>query len=812
MNDLVHDLRYGLRMLARTPGFTAVAILTLALGIGANTAVFSLVDGMYLRPWPVRHPGRLVWISTTTERSGGYDASSFPDYLELSGEIPAFSGVAAWDQRGAFISGEGQGQLVSVDVVSENYFDVLGVRAALGRLFSSSPAESSAQGDGVVLSDALWRKRYASDPALPGKSILLDGRDFTILGVAPPDFRGLEKESPTDLWVTPGGWNTMVPGAEREYQIRRNRRFSLMARLGPAATLAGAQTQLRTLAERLAVSHPADDKGISFRAIRAAEKMHQGLGTGLFLMAMAGLVLLIACANVASLLLAQTERRRKEVAVRLALGASRMPLLSQLLAESLLLALAGGALGLLLAAWLLDLLPLLASLSAIPAATGIRIDFRVLLFAIGLALLTAILFGLAPGLTSFRVDLLPLLKGEEPRLGARGRLPLRSLLVAAEIALSVVLLASSGLLLRSLLFSQRIRPGFDPHKNVLLLTLAPPVLYGYTQAQAASLYPTLAARFAALPGVASAAYARRPPISGSETGETVTVAIPGRQTSARNGPSRIRYNVISQDFFAAIGARLLLGRDFNRFDTPTAPLVVVINHELAREFWPNQSAVGRRILVDGEDNLVIGVVETGRYVDIHEPAEPYVFLPYSQHFSAETWFFVQTSGSAQSLVPAVLAAARGADKNLPIVDATTLRRYLAAFLAEERASAQFLGSLGLLGMFLAAVGLYGVVAWLVQRRTREIGIRMALGAGPVNILRLALGQGIRLAGWGAAIGFLAAGAVARLMSHRLYGVKSTDPLTYLVAITVAVFIALLACLFPAHRATRVSPIVALRHQ
>jgi predicted permease len=807
------EARYGLRSLARSPGFAIIAVLTLAAGIGANTAIFSLVEGIYLRPWPVRDPGGLVSISTTTKTSGGFDTSSFPNYHDIRDSVSAFSGVVAEGQRGGFISGEGQGQLVSVDVVSENYFGVLGVRPALGRLFSPNPSESPAQDHEVVLSYALWQARYGSDRALVGKSILLDGRDFTIVGVVSRDFVGLEKDSPTDVWVTPGGWTTMVPGAQREFQARRDSWFSVIGRLRPGATLSQAQAQLGTLADRLANSYPGDDKEISFRAVRATQKMHQGLGAGVFLLGMVGLVLLIACANVAGLLLARAEGRRKEVAIRLALGAGRLPLLSHLVIESCLLALAGGALGLVLSVWLLDLLPMLASLSLIPAATGIRIDSGVFLFTIVVSLFTAVLLGLAPGFASSRVDLVPLLKGEEPRLGgAPGRIPLRSLLVAGEVTLSVVLLVSSGLLLRSLRFSERIRPGFDPHANVLMLTLAPPVLYGYSEAQAAALYSTLAARFAVLPGVVSATYARRPPISASEIGETFTVTVPGREPKPGNESLRVRYNIVSPGFFGAIGARLLRGRDFDLSDTANSPSVAIINDEMARQLWPNQEVIGRQMLLDGRNSVVIGVVEAGRYVDLHEPPEPYIFVPYSQHFSVETVFFVRTSTDAESLVPALLAAARTVDKKLPVVDAITLSRYLSTFLAEERASARLLAGLGVLGIFLAAVGLYAVIARVVQRRTREIGIRVALGARPADILRLTLGQGIRLAAWGAAVGFLAALAVGRLMAHRLYGVKFTDPLTYLAAVALAVFIALLAASLPARRAARVDPMIALRHE
>jgi predicted permease len=813
MGMLLEDLRLGLRVLGRNRGFTGLAVLSLALGIGANTAIFSLVDGMYLKGWPVEDAAQLAFISTTSEHSRGFDTASYPDYADIRGGVEAFSGVAAWGQRGCFLSGEGQGAELAVDVVSGNYFEVLGVRAAAGRLFSGNASEAAVQGHSAVLSYGLWQKRFGGDPGLPGKTILLDGRAFTVLGVAPREFRGLEKTSPTDLWVTPAGWATMVPGAEQEFQSRRGRRLSLVARLQTGVGVSQAQAQMNTLASRLASSYPADDKGIAFRLIPATEQARQGLGAGLFLMAMVGLVLLIACANVANLLLAQGERRRREVAVRLALGAGRSDLFRQLLVESLLLAVAGGALGVALAAWLLKLLPLLASLALIPEATRAVLDFRVLVFTGALSVLAAVLFGLAPGLGCSRGDVVSALKGEEPRLGGQwSRVSFRRLLVGGEIALCVVLLVGSGLLLRSLLYSQRIRPGFDPHRNVLMLTMAPPVLYGYSESRAAALYPALASRLAALPGVLSASYARRPPIAAYEIGETVRVAVPGRELPSGAGPERVRYNIVSPGFFATVGTRILRGRDFSRMDTAGAARVVVINQTMARELWPGAEAVGRHLLLDGKEARVAGVVESGRYVGLHEAAEPYIFFPYAQRFSAETILLVQTAGDADAMVSSVLDAAEGVDRNLPIVDAKTLNEYLATFLAEERAAAQLLAGLSVLGMFLAAVGLYGVIAWLVQRRTREIGIRMALGARPADILGLALGQGIRLGVWGAGIGLVAAFGVGQLLSSRLYGVKATDSVTYVAALGGVLVIAAVASWLPARRAARLQPMIALRHE
>ena len=814
LETLVQDIRFALRMLRKSPGFTAVVVLTLALGIGANTAIFSIVDAMFLRLWPVRDAAQLVIISTIPRPETGFDLSSYPDYLDIRNEAASLSGVAAYGGRGGFLSVKGRGQGVNIDVVSENYFSLLGVRPALGRFFFVQPEDPAANRQAVVLSYALWQQRYGADTSLPGNSIVVNGKDLTVLGVAPKEFLGLEKGSPTDLWVTPGGWVTMIPGAADEFTSRRDRWLELVARLKPNARVNQARVELETLAARLSSSYPVADKDIRLRVVPASEKERAGLASGLFLMAMVGLVLLIACANVANLLIARTERRQKEIALRQALGAGRKRLLRQLLTESLLLAALGGALGLFLAWWLLGVLRVVPQLSPIQLAGNLGLDYRAFLFTLALSVLTAVLFGLAPGLVSSRADLVPLLKSEEPRLTSLlpGRLSLRDALVAGEVGLSVVLLVGSGLLLRSLFFSEHINPGFDPNRNVLMLTMAPPVLYGYSEPQQAQFDLALVRAVEALPGVVGASYARRPPLIDSEEGETVAVALPSVPLSVKTQWPRVRYNMVSADFFRTIGAHILRGRGFDRFDTADSQRVVVINQMLARELWPNEEAVGQRLRVDAKNCEVAGVVENGKYAELHEAVQPYIFFPFSQMFSDETVFFVQTAGDPRSMVPSILGAARSVGGKLPVIDATTFADYASEWLGEERASVALLGGLSVLGMFLASVGLYAVVAYLVSRRTHEIGIRMALGARPADVLRLALGQGVRLAGCGVAIGLVAALAVSHLMVHRLYGIKPTDAPTYVAGAALAIIVAVAACWIPARRAMKIEPMEALRHE
>jgi predicted permease len=810
MNALVHDLRYGIRMLARNPGFAAVAVLSLALGIGANTTIFSIVDNELLKPWPVKDFGRLAMISTNSPKLD-FSSTSYPDYLDIRNQVAAFSDVVAYGDRGCFVSGEGQGQGLElmVEVASQNYFDALGVRMLLGRAFSPQASQAAAEGHSVVVSYKLWQKYYGGNRSLPGKTTLLDGKEFTVIGVTPQEFYGLRQSFP-DIWLTKEGWETMGPGEVQNDAARDNRWFDLAGHLRQGTEISEARAQLQTLAKRLALAYPSSNQGVDFIARPASEVAHEGMGGGIYLMAMVGLVLLISCANVANLLLAQTERRQREIAMRRALGAGPRRLLGQLLAEGLPLALAGGLLGGLLAVWLMRLVPaLVPGLSD----TVLTLDGRVLLFIAAISLFSAVVFGLVQGFWVSRSGVAAVLKGDDPRFGRTvGRVPLRSLLVSGEIALSVVLLVASALLLRSLRYSQRISPGFDPKKNVVMLSVAPPEFYGYSSDQARAIYPTLAAAVEPLPGVIRASYARRPPLIDMEEGETVPVVIPGVQPPPGTDHFKIRYNVVGPKFFATVGARLKEGREFSDFDRPSTAPVVIINDALARRVWLGQDPVGKALQLGKTSFQVVGVVEAGRYSHLHETVQPYLFLPFTQVGSFECWLFVETAGDPRGMVPAILKATTGVAKNLPIVNAVTFRESMREVMAEERSMVELLGSLSILGMCLAAVGLYAAVAYLVNRRTHELGIRMALGARRGDVLRLVLVQGLRLSAVGAAVGLAGALAASRLMSGFIYGVAATDPLSYAASTLVAICVALLACYFPARRAAKLDPMVALRYE
>jgi predicted permease len=810
MITLLHDLRYGFRMLAKNPGFAAVAVLSLALGIGANTTIFSIVDKQLLNPWPVKDPGRLAMITMDAPKLD-FNSASYPDYLDIRNQVAAFSDVVAYGGRGCFLSVEGRGQGLEaiVEVVSQNYFDALGVRPLLGRAFTPQSSQAAAEGHSVVVSYNLWQKYFGGDPSLPGKTTLLDDKQFTVIGVAPQGFSGL-RGADLDIWLTKEGWETMLPGEARSDAARDDRWFDVAGHLRRGTKIEEARAQLQTLAKRLASAYPSSNQGVNFITRPALELTPETAGAGLYFMIMVGLVLLISCANVANLLLAQTERRQREMAMRRAMGAGARRLALQLLTEGLPLAVAGGALGTLLAAWLMKILPaLVPGLSD----TVLTLDGRVLLFTTAISLFSALVFGLVPSFWVSRSGVVPVLKGDDPRLGrTMGRVPLRSLLVSGEIALSVVLLVASALLLRSLRYSLRINPGFDPNKNVVMLSVAPPQFYGYSDAQAQAIYPELAAHVGSVPGIIRASYARRPPLTTTEEGELLPVVIPGVQPPPGAEYFKIRYNTVSPKFFATVGARLKEGREFSDFDRPSTAPVVIINDALARRFWPGQNPIGKALQIRKKDLQIVGVVEAGRYNRLHEATQPYVFLPFTQAASFECTLFVETAGDPRGMLPAILKATTEVAKNLPIVSAMTFREAMREELAGERSGAELLGSLSILGMILAAVGLYAAVAYLVNRRTRELGIRMALGARRGDVLRLVLVQGLRLSGAGAAAGLVGAFAASRLMSGFIYGVTATDPLSYAASTLVAITVALLACYFPARRATKVDPLVALRYE
>lgn len=803
VETLIQDVRYCLRQLRRSPGFTAVAVLTLALGIGANTAIFSAAEAALLRSWPAKAPERLVKIIARTPQ-GRDDTFSYPDYRDLTEQNRLIAGILAYSRRAKILRVGAETRLVRDDLISPNYFTVLGIQAQYGRTFSAGPQPSSELS--VVVSDLLWRRDFNADLSLVGKQIWLTGRSYTVIGIAPPHFRGLERGAPTDVWLP------VATDYDQELRDRNYRDFELLGRLRPGETAERARVELGTIGRRLADTYPAIDKMRDVSLVSEGERLREALLPTFLLMTAVGLVLLICCANVAGLLVARSETRRREIALRLALGATRLRLIRQLLSEGALLALAGGALGLLLAYWLISLEPALIPPSGLQSGPDLRLDVWVIAFTAAAAVVAVIAFGLAPALLlASKSGLVAEIKGEEPIGGPlMRRFRARNAMVLVEIATSMVLLTASGLFARSLLCSRGINLGFDKQKNVLFFDLAPGIA-GYDAGRSLSYLEQVQDRVAGLPGVSNASFARRVLLSDSGGGAELRVSIPGVELPQGQANIPIKFNAVSPRYFRTMGTRILAGNDFTPANDTAAPRVVVISQTMARRFWPGKEAIGQRIMVEDKDYQIVGVAEDAKINQIHEAPEPYMYLPFAQVPSDWGTLIVETAGDSRAWLTTIRSGIQSVDPKVPI-EVRTLHYLMQQALWQDQMTAGFAGTLGMLGMFLAAVGLHGVIAYMVNRRRHEIGIRMALGAQRQDVLRLVLGQGLRLAAIGTGVGLMASLAAMRLLSSLLYGVRPTDPLALAGSLALVMLVAVTASYIPARRATRVDPIVALRHE
>ena len=824
MNTLNH-LKYSIRMLLKNPGFTAVAVLSLALGIGVNSAVFSVAEAALLRSWPAKAPEQLAAIIANTPQ-GTENYFSYPDYSDFNGQSRSLAGVVAWSRHGHAWRMGSEVKFILDDWVSPNYFTVLGVRPQLGRAFTADD-HPSAQPIAVI-SDAMWHRLFHADPAMVGKTIVATtGKAYTVIGIGPPHFRGLERGVPTDMWVP-----VTEEYGSQELNDRGYKDFELLARLRPGATPAQAKMELATISQRLADAYPAFDKAKTVTLISEQERLHDALFGALLLMAVVGLVLFICCANVAGLVLARSETRRREIAVRLALGASRGRLVRQLLTESALLALAGTVCGLILASWLLSLQPALMPPSNVEVGLDLRLNVSVIVFALATSIVAALIFGLAPALEAAKSSLIPALKSEQSAGGQARRLHMRNTLVVGEIALAVVLVTASGLLVRSLLYSRGINLGFDSQKNLVFFDLEPGV-GGYTQQRSAAFFEQVAEKVAGLPGVRHASFARRMLLTDSGGGAETRVSIPGIELPQGQPNVAIKFNTVGPGYFETLGTRRLKGRDFSAADGPSGAPAVLISETMARRFWPDKDPIGLHIVVEdtlagllakaalglprqrasrhGIDCQIIGVVEDAKINAIHEDPEPYMYFNFAQAPMDWGTLIVETAGDPRAMIGAIRGEIRHANEKVP-ASVFTLQYLMGQAFWQDQTAAGAVGVLGGLGMLLAAVGLYGVISFLVNRRRHEIGIRMALGAKRQDVLRLVLAQGLRLAAIGTGIGLLVSLAAMRLMSTLLFGVKPHDPITFGVSALIVVFVALAASYFPARRAANVDPIVSLRYE
>ncbi len=817
MDDLVLDLRHAGRLLAKSPGFVMVAALALGLGVGANTAIFSLVNGFFLRPLPVEDAGRLVWLTTRAPTSPRPMNLSYPDYVDYRDRNEVFTGLIAYDNIPVALAGGGPPERVRGQIVSGNYFTVLGVRPALGRVFA--PAEDRIPGAApvAVIGHALWERRFGSDLGLVGRSLILSGHEFTVVGIAPEGFTGTEAEAVVDVWVPFAMHAEVMPGSAELLAARDASWLRVMGRLRPGVTPAHALANLAAIASGIERAHPKQRTGTRVEVASATGAIHPAtagevLSIVVLLMAVTGMVLLIACANVANLLLARAAARGREIGMRLALGATRGRLIRQLLTESLLLSLVGGAAGFLMAVWGTDLMMAFAEIPD-DIAGALGPDMRVFGFTLTLSVLSGVVFGLAPALHASRRDVAPVLKegGMMPEDGGRKTRPQR-VLVVAQVALSMVLLVSAGLFLGSLSRAARVNPGFDTHSGLAMSFDLN--LQGYSRDVSIAFSRELLERVGSLPGVASASLASLAPLCGRMVGTEVT-------RESDRGEDRpglgVSLNAVWPGYFRTLGIPILRGRDFTFQDGPGATGVAILNETGARRFWPDKEPLGRRISLRGSNGPyleVIGVARDSIYDELTESPRPFIYLPHLQEpdLLSELTLVVRSTGDPSSLIGAVEQQLHSMDPNLPVFDAATLEGVLRLRGDKQRGMTKLLSLFGTLALLLASLGLYGVLAFSVARRSKEIGIRMALGARRRDILGMVVGEGLRLVLAGVGVGLFLSVGLSRLLSGLLFGVTAAD-LTVLGGMSVLLAaVGVVASYLPARRATLIDPMLALRHE
>jgi predicted permease len=807
METLWQDVKYGIRMLAKAPGFTAVAVLTLALGIGVNTAMFGILDATLLRPLPAHRPEELVTVETRTQEGGLHSDFSFPLFSALRElDADALEIFAFADDTFGASAGETT-ERVRGEYVSANYFSTLGVRPVAGAAFTTADEKSGAQ-PAVVISHSLWQRFFAGNRDVLGKTLRINNLPFEVVGVAPRNFRGMVRGRPSELWITMPHYGRI--GGQSDILTANNTSWMLLAgRLKPGVTPAQAQAIMTArLPEGFAEARGAGAWSVvvtpaatgSTFVLDAAEKPL------LLLFGAVGLVLLIACANVANLLLARAQARRKEVGIRIALGASRARLVRQLLTESVMLALVGGAMGLLLAMWTTDLAEVVRASAGIDLQLGL--DGRVLGFTLTVCLATAILFGIMPAFRASRVDVVPVLKDAAGTASRRGRLPsMRDLLVVGQVTLAVVLLVGAGLFLQSLMRLQGVDMGFRA-EQVLAMSLDLE-LQGYDAARGHEFYAKLGERVSAIPGVRTVSLASALPAT---AGGRRMQSPPNFTRPPVNEPISIDIVTVTPRFFETLGLPLQRGRDFRAHDAGSAAPVIIVNGTMATKFWPGGDPVGQTFFDGGRTFEVVGVAKNTKYRNLRESPRMTMYMPLAQSYRQSMNLLVQTSDEPGNLAPVVRQQVRALDSNLPVFAIRTLPEHISQSLFLERMQGIFLGVFGSLALVLAAVGLYGVMAYTVARRTRELGIRMALGAQRNDVLRLVVGHGLRLVVAGVLLGVMGALALTRVVQSLLYGVSASDPATIAAAALALVGVALAACLVPARRATRVDPMVALRYE
>jgi predicted permease len=817
LDTLARDLRIGLRQLGRSPGFTVVAILTLALGIGANTAIFSVIDAVLLQPLPYQDPDRLVLVwEKDDQQPDHHNTVAPPNFLDWQSQNDSFSGMSAIADERDNLTGGGQPQQVVVQLVSANFFSVLGVNPILGSVFASEN-EQKGKEDVVVLSYAFWKERFGADPGIVGKTLDLNGHSQTVIGVAPEKFDWFIKQGSLTT-SRPQLWAPFVFTEAFHNRKDFGRFLTVVARMKPKVTRSQAQTQMDTIATRLVQQYPDFNAHWGVTLVPVRDQISGDLRPALLILfAAVGFVLLIACANVSSLLLTRATGREREMAVRAAIGASRWRIARQLLTESALLALIGGGIGVTLAVWGTNAL-LAASPENLLDLRSIRIDLRVLAFAGGATLLAAFLFGFLPSYMSAHSKISETLKeGGRGTSTGRHRRVLRSAFVVSQMALALVLLVGSGLMIRSFVGLLGVDPGMDT-RNLLTFTVALPGSKYSTDEKALVFFQQLLLRLARLPGVRSVTMDSCPPLSG--LGSATAVHIIGQPSRGLNDLPDAAVRVVGPEYFRTMGIALRSGREFNSQELAEMHHVVIINEAFVDKYLQGANPLGQKVVIYMKSleesgnplSEIIGVVGNVRLMGLDTPAEPTVYWPHPELVDTRMTMLVRTANDPLALVNSARSEVLQLDQEQPISNVATMEQLLASSLSRSRFTTLLLGLFAAIALVLATVGIYGVIAYMVTQRTQEIGMRVALGARPSDVLRLVLGQGTRLTLLGVAIGIIAAFLLTRLMTSLLFGISATDPLTFVGVAVLLIFVALTACYIPARRAVRVDPIVALRYE
>jgi putative ABC transport system permease protein len=807
METIVRDVRFAMRMLVKRPGFTILAVVCLALGIGASAAIFSVVNGVLLRPLPFPEPGRLLAWGSAKHMASEISSISAPDFVDLRA-ASTHAELAVYAGNAFTLRSEDAAMRLRGAIVSSNLFHVLGVAPILGRA-PSRDEEITKRGKVAVLSNGLWHRAFAADPGIIGRTIRLEATDYVVIGVMPKGFSFPLEPEPIDVWVP-----LTLAGDSNFAQQRGGHYLEGVARLAPRATADQASSELKSIAAHLAALYPGTNKDRTANVRDLQDEIVHGSRPALLVLAGAvACLLLIACANVANLMLARATLRAKEVAVRTAIGASRSSILRQVLTESVILALAGGVAGLLLAAWGSDLLLSIAP-RALPHVHEIGLDWRVVAFTAFMAIGTGLLFGIAPALQLSGAELGDTLKeGGRSVTGAGHANRTRSSLVIAEVALSLILLTGAGLLSATLLRLQHVDPGFDP-SNVLTTTLSLPGATYKTDAQQAAFYDRLIDGARAIPGVESVGAVSIIPLSHERMIIGFFLASEPRG-DAISPPHGEALDVVSPDFFASMKIPVKMGRTFTAQDDSVAPLAIMVNESFAKKYWPGQNPVGQQLSVGyNTDSLraVIGVVGNVRRDALDTEAAPAMYLPYRQAAYDGMSLTIRTRANAASVAAALRSEITSLDPDLAVGAVRPMETVMSESLSRQRFSASLLGIFAMIALALSAVGIFGVMSAMVTQRTRELAVRLALGANPRRVLRLVMSQGAALAGIGIVIGLFGAFALSRVVAGMLYDVAATDPATLAGVSLVLAAVALLACYIPARRATRVDPIITLREE